>query len=248
MPLPAGTRQVLLKSRGIKITCFNFFFHDILESEIQNMMHGFGDSPHPLVETAEFIERVVKEQLLQILECLTEVADIRESNSIGMEEFLFLLRHNSVKLRRFCHYLHVRDMKKNLMESNTDDPHGLDFVPVGDPAPKISSKNLTNALRFLHHIDPSGFLSRVADPNRETILKDENFRERMDRIEHMTLSMDVQQYLEFSKVTFSFLRYKYDFFILIYLSGKAMFIWKTPSNNKIPRLAFKKCNTSKHHN
>lgn len=60
--------------------------------EIQKMMYGFGDSKSPLKETAELVEKIVKEQLILFLNLLFEVAAKIESKKIGVREFLILLR------------------------------------------------------------------------------------------------------------------------------------------------------------
>lgn len=56
------------------------------------MMYGFGDSSHPLKETAELVEKIVKGQLIQFLNLLFEVAVKIDSKKIGVREFLILLR------------------------------------------------------------------------------------------------------------------------------------------------------------
>ncbi len=56
------------------------------------MMHGFGDSKNSLKETAELVEKIVKEQLIQFLNALSEVAVKINSKKIGIKEFLVLLR------------------------------------------------------------------------------------------------------------------------------------------------------------
>lgn len=56
------------------------------------MMYGFGDSKYPLKETTEFVEKIVREQLIKLLNLLFEVAAKIESKNIGVKEFLILLR------------------------------------------------------------------------------------------------------------------------------------------------------------
>lgn len=38
-----------------------------------------------------------------------DVALVREANSIGLEEILFVLRKNKIKLSRLYHHLHLKD-------------------------------------------------------------------------------------------------------------------------------------------
>ena len=69
------------------------------------MMHGFGDHSEPLVETAKIIEEVVLNQMRGIIHKACEVADMRESQTLSAEEFLFLLRKDKIKLQRLVNYL-----------------------------------------------------------------------------------------------------------------------------------------------
>ena len=164
--------------------------------EIQHMLHGFGDSPRPVKETAELIEKIVKEQLIEIIRMLVDTSAKRDSNSIGIEDFLFLLRKSPVKLRRFCCYLQVRDMKKDLLKNNADNSQAeFSF----SEQTKKDGNNLAAALNYLDNLDSSGFLLNVADPSKDFTL-DDPYQERIERIELMTTKMDVQQYLEYSKV------------------------------------------------
>lgn len=62
------------------------------------------------------------------------------------------------------------------------------------------NQKLQSALAFLQYIDPSCYLCNVADPTKPSPLLDDTLRERNERIERMTSAMDVQQYLEYTKV------------------------------------------------
>jgi len=77
-------------------------------AEIQQMMHGFGDSSEPLIESAKIIEDVVLQQMKAIVRRACEIADRRgskKSNIINGEDLLFLLRRDKVKLQRIVKYL-----------------------------------------------------------------------------------------------------------------------------------------------
>lgn len=159
------------------------------------MMHCFGDSSQALKETAELIESILKNQLNHSFELLCEIALNRESKKIGVKEFLILLRQSPVKLRRFCHYLQISDIKKNFNnEENLADASTLEPNEI-----HVESKQLRSALLYLWHIDPSGFLPSIADPTKNCPLNDESLKERQQRMEIMTKSMDVHQYFEYSK-------------------------------------------------
>lgn len=99
-----------------------------------------------------------------------------------------------MKLRRFFTYLQVTDLKR--IAETADDKKELDELQGFH----TESKKLHSALSFLQHLDPTGYLVSVADPRKPSPIQDEALRERNQRIETLTASMDVQQYMEYSKV------------------------------------------------
>lgn len=60
--------------------------------EIKGMMFGFGDARLPNHETAELVEKIVKDQLIRLLNLLSEVAAKTDAKKIGIKEYLLLLR------------------------------------------------------------------------------------------------------------------------------------------------------------
>jgi hypothetical protein len=56
------------------------------------MMYGFGDVTFPAQETAELIEKIVKDQLIGLLNLLSEVVSKTDSKKVGIKEYLLLLR------------------------------------------------------------------------------------------------------------------------------------------------------------
>lgn len=208
------------------------------------MQYGFGDSSRPLKETAECVENILHEQLIQILQLLCQNCH-QESREIRIEDFLFLLRHSPVKLRKFCQYLQVKDLKKNFIKSGAVDKPSCELNPLTDSGGE--SKQLAAALIFLNDIDPTGFLASVADPNCDCSLHDEMLQERISRIDRMTISMDIQQYMEYSKVylNLSILNIftaiqactQHELQCIILPSGQAEFIWKASCVQQVQRLA-----------
>jgi hypothetical protein len=74
-------------------------------TEIQNMMHGFGDARTPLLESASLIESVVQQQQWAIISQAADVATMRGVKCIGPEDILFLLRKDRIKMHRLIKYL-----------------------------------------------------------------------------------------------------------------------------------------------
>lgn len=69
------------------------------------MMHGFGDSSQPLIESAAMINDIVQRQMKAFVYEACKIADKRQSNIVEDEDFLFLLRRDKVKLQRLLKYL-----------------------------------------------------------------------------------------------------------------------------------------------
>ena len=93
----------------------------------------------------------------------------------------------------------MSDLRKNF-NSIDKKPGEIDDGLVDLNEAQVESKQLRSALAFLQHIDPSGYLASISDPTKLCGLHDESLQERYERIENITRSMDVQQYLEYSKV------------------------------------------------
>lgn len=78
------------------------------------MMHGFGDSSEPLIESAKIIEEVVLQQMRTIIRKACEISERRgnfkKTVCISAEDLIFLLRKNKVKLQRLLKYLGKLDV------------------------------------------------------------------------------------------------------------------------------------------
>lgn len=109
----------------------------------------------------------------------------------------YFFRHKPVKLRKFCKYLQITNFRKlkGLDSESKDGGELYEWDQI-----QSDSKQLQDALNFLQHLDPSGYLVSVADPTKPSPLLDESMIERNTRIESMTTAMSVEQYCEYAKV------------------------------------------------
>lgn len=178
-PLPPSTATV---TKNVPNAWFS--------SEIQHMMHGFGDCSTPLAESAALIEQIVREQIMVALYKAEEIAKQRNARFIGIEDFLFLLRHDKIKLRRLVKYMELKDMKRHMLfkpvDEETDNSEG-DIKPQPKKRKKI-------CYDFLNNIDQTGELISVC---KEENFVDEVKHERALRAEVMSQGMDAQKYLDF---------------------------------------------------
>ncbi|XP_043508393.1 transcription initiation protein SPT3 homolog isoform X2 [Frieseomelitta varia] len=161
--------------------------------EIRQMMHGFGDSSEPLIESAKIIEEVVLQQMRTIVRKACEISE-RRSNSkktvcISAEDLIFLLRKNKVKLQRLLKYLELKEFKSSIHKTiDSDLPEDVTQNENMD-----GSKKKGPLHSFLSQINNTGELFEDAS----TI--DEVKQHRCIRAEIMTRSMDEARYLKFSK-------------------------------------------------
>ncbi len=105
-PQPQPTPAMLRKSFTSSISCFN--------SLIRKIMHSFGDAKTPHPDSATLVEDIVQTQMRVLLEEAEQVALTRGAATVGMEDFVFLLRHDLNKLARLMRFLHFKDVKSKL--------------------------------------------------------------------------------------------------------------------------------------
>lgn len=155
-------------------------------ADIQSMMHGLGDYKRPLRESAVLIEDVVRQELLHIVRSAVDIALQRNSKFVGLEDILFIMRKDKMKLQRLIHYLEVRDMKA-LKAAADGGEEEKPFITMAKRGRKkvcydvISSFDTTGELLKL-------FSSDLYDPVKQ---------DRNSRLDKLSQYMDHDQYLEF---------------------------------------------------
>ncbi|EZA59416.1 hypothetical protein DMN91_002298 [Ooceraea biroi] len=162
--------------------------------EIRQMMHGFGDSNEPLLESAKVIEDVVLQQMKTIVRRACEIADRRASSKknsvISGEDILFLLRKNKMKLRRLMKYLELKELGCSVQKMMTTDvPQNM--IVESDEIDGTKKKMPFQS--FLEQIDNTGELFE------STFAVDEVKQRRCIRADIAARSMDEVRYMKFSK-------------------------------------------------
>lgn len=160
-------------------------------AEIRQMMHGFGDSSEPLIESAKIIEEVILQQMRAIVRKACEVFERRAHSKkdiiISAEDLIFLLRKDKLKLQRLLKYLELKEFKTSIYKGDSDAEDDVQSENVK------ASKYKGPLHRFLNLIDNTGELLE------DTSSLDEVKQQRCIRAEIMTRSMDEARYLKFSK-------------------------------------------------
>lgn len=111
------------------------------------MMHGFGDSAEPLIESARMIEDVVLQQMRSIVYKACEVADRRNSRLITPEDFIFLMRKDKVKVQRLLKYLGALKLPQE-NEKSISNQHSLRRFEGDESVDEKSSSNREHRGRF----------------------------------------------------------------------------------------------------
>jgi len=162
-----------------------------ITNEIQQMMFGFGDSRKPSEDTAALVAEVVHQHMVSMIHQALDVSGLRGEKAIGVEDILFLLRKDKVKLRRLLKFYEVKDLKNSLTRGgllNSDDAK----LELGSEK-RTLGKNRSLCYEFLSNIDQTGELLALFDEKEPDIIK----HERLVRAELRSRGMDTQTYMEF---------------------------------------------------
>lgn len=207
--------------------------------EIRNIMHSFGDTKHPLMDTAQLVERIVHNQLVLLINEAGKIA-LRRGNAITdetgrqendkhpikLQDFLFLLRKNPAKLTRLVKYLSIVDQKTkltnltaNLENNNSAEPTEEDSQVDGLGSQAHRKKNATlGRVKGPRTRECYRFLA-LMDTGDGQLLKafDENYideltEQRNKRLAELTEKMNVNDYYYYEKCrTVGFLKQKAKF-------------------------------------
>ncbi|KAK7474800.1 hypothetical protein BaRGS_00033981 [Batillaria attramentaria] len=154
-----------------------------------SLPYGFGDCRRSLHESAVLVEEIVHQQMASLLCQASDVAMTRGSRFVGLEDILFLLRKDKVKLRRLLRYLDLKDFKMAALKGALPEEEEGEV----DVKPQIMKRRRKVCYDFLASIDQTGELLALFDDPGVDLVK----HERLVRAELMARGMDSQQYKEF---------------------------------------------------
>ncbi|XP_077540358.1 transcription initiation protein SPT3 homolog isoform X3 [Haemaphysalis longicornis] len=176
--------------------------------EIQGMMHGFGDCRRPLQESVRLVADIVKQQLKSLFHQAAAVASLRGSKCLGVEDVLFLLRKDKVKLGRLIRYLEHKSLQGYVFSRLPMDEDDVPSAPLVSPeageGPSSSSADPNSAgsprfkrtkicRDFIASIDQTGELASVFTDSFLDGVK----QERDTRADARTRYMDRAQYMDY---------------------------------------------------
>ncbi|RWS14968.1 transcription initiation protein SPT3-like protein [Dinothrombium tinctorium] len=153
-----------------------------------------------MLESALLIEEIVLDQMVSLLLQAAQIATSRGSQYVGLEDILFLMRKDKVKLVRLFRYLSIKDMKATLLrgtgiEDESVEDCGSNCEASIQPleAKPQQTKRVKLCYDFLSSIDQTGELLSVFDDD----FFDEIKYRRNLRVERMTVNMTESQYLKY---------------------------------------------------
>lgn len=173
--------------------------------EIQAMLSAHGDSSRSRLDTAIVLQSVVRSQMREILSAAANVARTRVSNQIQLEDLLFTMRSDPIRVQRLIKYLSVKDVA-----AANSAKQGLE---VATPANRVR-----RCREFLFTIDTEGGLLRKAADDE---LQDACRLERHKMLDRVARHMDVRQYTDFTRARqVTFINHKHRF-------SQKFYVWLT---------------------
>ncbi|XP_065569956.1 uncharacterized protein LOC136033183 isoform X1 [Artemia franciscana] len=157
-------------------------------SEIEKIMHGFGDVPNPLRMSVELMENLIKKELNEIIREAETVAEFRMSSKIDIEEIVFLLRRNKFKLRRIYKCLETKALGSKIEKDASE-----------EIISQRNSKNERNLIHFVKALEELDTFGDLVDFCKEEGEPDLARVDRLLRLEKVSRDLDSARYEAFAK-------------------------------------------------
>ncbi|KAL3882374.1 hypothetical protein ACJMK2_028726 [Sinanodonta woodiana] len=173
---------------------YTIYYVHYFSSDIYNChMHGLGDCHKPLYESAVLIEEIVQQQMTALLYKVAEVAVARNNRVIGLEDILFVMRKDKIKLQRLLRLLQLKDTKSVALRGTSVDEEDASDLSAGTQYFLPVKQRKKICMDFLSSIDQTGELTSLLDNDSP----DEVKNERLLRADLVSRGLNPQQYMEF---------------------------------------------------
>merc|ERR1719471_1570872 len=157
------------------------------------MMFAFGDAPRPLTASAALVEEIVHVQMEEILQRASDVAARCNRPSVSLEDVLFVVRKNPIRVQRLARYLSVKDAATTLQQEAN---------PAGGsppPPPNPQESPIGRCREFFSKLDSCSSEGGVLEQALDGELYDEARMERLRRMERMSRELTGKRYNDFTK-------------------------------------------------
>lgn len=168
-----------------------------------------GEPDDASIETTTLIEKIVQDQVKEMLTRATELAKRGGQRSIGVEHMVFLIRHDTEKVSRLKMFLSWKDVRRNARDS--DDKGGEADVPEdpgaaagggGGVGPDLVKKN-KRAKIILPWDIPSFYAEQVPEredeEDYEELENDEAHQRALVLADLKTAGMTKEEYCHYSE-------------------------------------------------
>lgn len=176
--------------------------HAWVLDKIRGMMHGFGDSSEPLLESVKLVEDIVTQQIKCVFYRAAEVAMLRGSKAVAIEDILFLMRKDKFKLGRLVRYLELKSLQGYIYSKLPTDDEEASTASLASAESALADvkseeghefKRTKICREFISFIDQTGELAGAFNESAF----DEVKHERNVRLDAHARAMDETQYMEY---------------------------------------------------
>ncbi|KAJ2795952.1 Transcription initiation protein spt3 [Coemansia guatemalensis] len=166
-------------------------------TEIQQMMFVFGEVQDPLPETTMLIEDIVRSQVIEIIVLAAAQAQRRGSRFMAAEDFIFLIRHDRIKVMRLREYLSWKDVRKRVKDREDAGDDIIDDANADKPdrAAKVKIKlswELANT--FAENI-----IDDEDEDDEDTLDAQSDSLKRLKDADEVTKQMTRDEYVHYSE-------------------------------------------------
>ncbi|CAH0402716.1 unnamed protein product [Chilo suppressalis] len=131
------------------------------QKEISNMMHGFGDNPNPNAATVLLVENIVLQQLRSMLQEAFNYSNMRGGKAISNYDVIYLMRKNTLKLKRLYEYqIKLDKIDKNRSALTTDTDPIMPGIMLEDEKDPTVKKRRTH-IAVIKELDESDEVSEI---------------------------------------------------------------------------------------
>ncbi|ELQ75276.1 Histone acetyltransferase PCAF/SAGA, subunit SUPT3H/SPT3, partial [Trachipleistophora hominis] len=171
-------------------------------NEIKAMLYSFGDSKNPSLQTAQYLESVLKTQIQRFLSAANNIRICRRGKLINLEDIGFVIRKDPFKLRRLLNFIHFKEIKGKLeskLEFHSSEAEFTDIKPLCEDNVENKSDIDSNSAK----IEPDIF--KITNDEKKfswmlPVQGTDTFQlNRLLEIDNLTANMSKDEYLEFAE-------------------------------------------------
>ncbi|BGP30177.1 Transcription initiation protein spt3 [Rhodotorula toruloides] len=201
----------------------------VYSPEISSMVYVFCGIKDADEELVQFIEEVVKKEMV-------ELASRRGGRAISVEDLIFLVRHDRAKVNRLKSYLSWKDVRKKMKEPEADDEIDGMEEPVSDKTLKV----IKTTVRLPWELSDAwaDYLRGEDEPEDDEAEAYEVNKQRLREADMLTSKMSRDEYEQYSQARQASFVYRKNKKFRDFLALPAMLDVVFPSDEVIDVLGF----------